>query len=296
MTILDGIIVPLVTPLKKPDVPDIDDLYKVIDRVIDMHVHGIFILGTTGESPNLTYPWKCRIIEETCRYAGGRTKIFVGIINTPLSEAVELTKVAADNKVDCIVLAAPYYPITQEEILDYTEEYLEQCTLPVTFYNRPGQDDIVFKIETIKRLLKYDNVLGVKDSSCDMDYFKEVLEIKKHKPDWAVSMGFEHLVAEAIPMGADGGITGGANLFPALYVKLYEAAIRNDEAEVQRLQKMVELVVGNVYDPDYLKGLKYALSCKNVCREILADTSQVIDDTQKKKIDSFLATFNESDI
>ncbi len=295
-TLLDGIIVPLVTPMKTPDEPDINDLRKVIDRVIDGGVDGIFILGTTGECPDLSYEWKCRIIEESCSYAGGRTTVFVGIINTPLNEAIELTKVSSDNKVDCMVLAAPYYPISQEENLAYCEGYLQQCPLPVCFYNRPGQDDIVFKIEVINRLLRFKNVIGIKDSSANMDFFKEALELKKLKPDWAVSMGYEHLVAGAVPMGADGGITGGANLFPSLYVKLYNAAVSNNKSEVQRLQAIVESIVSHVYNPDYLMGLKYALSCKNICSEIMADRSQVIDNEQKKMINSFLETFDEKNI
>ena len=285
---------PLATPLVEPGVPDISDLKKLIDHVINGNVDGIFILGTTGETTDLSYERQCQIVEETCKYARGRTRIFVGIINMPLEKALELTRFAAENKADGMVLAAPNYPINQDEILEYAQVFLQRCPLPVCLYNRPGQQDIVFKIDIIKQLFEYNNLIGIKDSSADMDNFRELIKLKQLRKNWSVSMGYEWLVAKAIPMGADGGISGGANLFPELYVKLYQAAVQKNELEVRRLQGQVETFVGQVYQPDYIMGLKYALSRKGLCNEILSDPSQVISREQKEKIDQYLESIDET--
>ncbi|MBN1765277.1 MAG: dihydrodipicolinate synthase family protein, partial [Sedimentisphaerales bacterium] len=282
-----GIIVPLVTPLAEPDVPDIQQFQGLIDHVIARQVHGILILGTTGEALSLNSSIRRQIIEAVCRYTAGRTMVCVGIINTELSEATALAHIAAENRADGIFLAEPYFPITQDAVLEYTQAFAQKCPLPVCLYNRPDQD-IVFQIETVKKFLSFEKIAAIKDSSGDLNYFKELIQLKNIRPDWSVLMGLEKLLAEAIRAGADGGVTGGANLFPDLYVGLYNAAVQKKISEIERLQKMVMAVIENIYQPEYLAGLKYALSCKQLCREILAEPPYAAGPEQQKRIRQFL--------
>ena len=288
-SLLDGIIVPLITPLEEPGVPNIQHLRNIIDHVLKNGVHGIFILGTTGEGPDFSFSRQCQIVSETCLYSSERTNVFVGVINMDLNDAISIAEFSADNKADCIVLAAPYYPISQKEILDYSKEFISKCPLPVCLYNRPGQNDIVFKLDLIKELFEFDNLIGIKDTSGDISNFKKLIELRNKRENWQVSMGYEYMVAEAMPLGADGGISGGANLFPKLYVKLYDAALKNDLAEVNRIQNHIETFVGEVYNPDYLTGLKYAMECKGMCSGMMADPGIQISQDQKERIKKFLS-------
>jgi dihydrodipicolinate synthase/N-acetylneuraminate lyase len=285
---LKGIIVPLVTPLIEADVLDMAHLHGLIDHVLTTQVNGIFILGTTGEGSSLSHCTRQQIIEQTCRYAGQRTAILVGITNLPLSEAVTLTCIAADDGADAVVLASPFFPITQHELFEYTKQFAQKSPLPVCLYNRPGATETIFGIDTLKELLGLQNIAGIKDSSGNMSYFKELIQLKKIRPGWSVLIGSEQLLAEALLLGADGGVTGGANLFPGLYVDLYHAAIEKRRSEIQYLNKIVKDVVRHIYRPEYLGGLKYALSCKQLCKEITANPRQAAGRTQKERIEQFL--------
>lgn len=288
---LKGIIVPMVTPLIRPDEPDTEHLQNLIDHITDKQVTGIFILGTTGEVSALKTSVRRIIVETACKYANHRTIMLVGIADTPLPEALTLARAAADNGADGVVVSPPHFPISQDDLLTYVKEFAQNCTLPVCLYNKPNRPDGIFAVETLRQLLSLDNVIGIKDSSGDMEYFKEVLNLKQTRPDWSVLIGKEELLAEAVNLGADGGVTGGANLFPGLYVDLYRAAVQQESAKIQRLQKTVEVVVEHVYCPDYMAGLKYALSCKQLCRQTLAETAHTAGAEQKKRIENFLENF-----
>lgn len=285
---LKGIIVPLVTPLLQSDMLDADHLRELIDHVLVKQVNGIFILGTTGESSNLSCAIRQQIIEETCKYAGQRTTVLVGIINLPLSEAIIMTRFAGENGADAVVLSSPFFPITQNEIFEYTKQFSQNSSLPVYLYNKPDATEIVFNIDTLKKLLGLQNIAGIKDSFGDMDYFKELIQLKEIRSDWSVLMGLEQLLTEALLLGADGGVTGGANLFPGLYVDLYHAAIEKRTSEIQYLDKIVKDIVRHIYQPEYLGGLKYALSCKQLCKETTANSRQAAGRTQKEQIEQFL--------
>lgn len=285
---LRGIIVPLVTPLLGQDTLDIDSLNRLIDHVIEGHVDGIFILGSTGEAPSLSRTLQKQIIEIACRYVDGRVPVQVGIIDTSLAQAVETARTAADNGAQSVVTGIPYYfPIGQDNLYEFTRQLAPESPLPVFLYNKPDCMKNVYEVDTLKKLLSVDNIIGIKDSGGDMSYFKQLLELKKIRPDWLVLMGIEQLLAEAVGQGADGGVTGGANLLPRLFADVYREAIQKSPA-LESLQKRVMDLAGNLYQPDYLTGLKYALSCKKLCSELTALPLGTAGPEQKKRIDHYL--------
>lgn len=289
-----GVIVPLVTPFSEPNVPDATQLRGLIDHVIEKQVDGIMILGTTGEGSELNDSQCRQVIEETCRHANRRTAVFVGILSQSLPKAVALSSFAADNGADGIVLATPYFPISQKDLFEYATTFSQKCPLSVCLYNRPNHPEIVFKIETLKKLLRLENIIAIKDSSGDKKYFKDLIGLKDVRADFFVLMGLEERLAEAVREGANGGVAGGANLFPGLYVSLYRAAVQKNTSEVRRLQQIVEAVVEKIYKGDYLAGLKYALSCKKLCSPILINSQHALDPDQKKRIEQFLGNLDES--
>lgn len=285
---LKGIIVPLATPMADAQSPDIPHLRLLLDHVLTEPLAGIFILGTTGLAQHLGFSARKQIIEETCAYTARRAFVLVGIVETPLPQAVELARIAAENGAGAVVLSSPRFPIDRSELLDYTTQFARTTSLPVFLYSQPDRPHILFDIGLLNELLAVENILGIKDSSGNITYFKELIALKKLRPDWSVWMGIEQLLAQAVRWGADGGVTGGANLFPALFVKMYRAAAQNDSAQIQRLQKQIDAVVEHIYQPDYLAGLNYALSCKGLCRQISAGTLRPAGPEQKKQIEQFL--------
>ena len=274
---LRGIIPPLVTPLLYRDTLDTTGLERLIEHVLAGGVHGLFILGTTGEAPSLSYRLRYDLIERVCGLVAGRVPVLVGITDTSFVESINIARKAKDAGAQAAVLAPPYYfPAGQLELLEYLKHLTAELPLPVFLYNMPSHTKLVFEPETIRAAADFPNVVGIKDSSGNMMYFRRLQALLRDHPDFSVLMGPEELLAEAVLLGGHGGVSGGANLLPALYVELYNAAHAKDLPRVEELhEKVMELStsiyhVGR-YSSSFLKGLKCALSCVGICSDFLAE-------------------------
>ncbi len=271
MTSFTGIIPPLVTPLKSFDKLDIDAVDRVIDHVIDGGVRGIFVLGTTGEGPSLTYPMRYEMVERACTVAEGRVPVLVGVTDCSLAESMYLAEHAASCVAAAIVAAAPFYfATTQAAVIDWFERLADESALPLMLYNMPSCVEIHLTPETIQRLSQHPNIVGVKDSSGDLAYFRTLCRQFEDRDDFVVFMGPEELVPQAVAAGADGAVCGGANLLPALYVDLFELSQRGDHDDVTRLMNIVHHVFSDVYrDPgdrmNLIPALKFALHLRGIC-------------------------------
>src|ERR1700740_1981819 len=104
-----GIIPPLITPLVQRDELDVAGLEKLIEHVLSGGVHGLFILGTTGEAPSLSYRLRRELIDAVCRFVRGRVPVLVGITDTAFVESVSLACHAADAGAEALVVSTPYY-------------------------------------------------------------------------------------------------------------------------------------------------------------------------------------------
>lgn len=270
---LSGIIPPLVTPLLGNDVLDIESLENLIEHLIAGGVHGLFILGTTGEEQSLSYRLRQQMIRETCRINNGRLPVLVCITDTSIVESVNLAKVAAECGASAVVSAAPYYFATgQPELAEFYEDLLPELPLPLFLYNMPSHVKVNFAPSTIHRIAENEKVIGFKDSSANIPYFQSVMYTMKDRPDFAMLMGPEEVTGECVMLGGHGGINGGANMFPELYVAMYNAAKSDNIDEVRRLQKYIMQISTTVYSvgmhgSSYLKGLKCACSLLGVIKD-----------------------------
>lgn len=271
---LRGIIPPLVTPLRDRDRLDGAGLERLIEHVLLGGVHGIFLLGTTGEAPGLSHRLRHELVVRACRIVDRRVPVLVGVTDTSFVESVALARRAAESGAYAVVLSAPYYfPAGQPELLEYLEHIVPELPLPVFLYNMPSHTKVAFGIETVRRAMGMRRVVGMKDSSGDLAYFRRVARLLPRRPGFTLLMGSETLVPQAIRAGAHGAVPGGANLVPRLFVDLYHAALRGKaqplERQVQRLQETV-FAVGH-HPSAYLKGLKCALSLLGICDDFMAE-------------------------
>lgn len=270
---LSGIIPPLVTPLSGNDTLDVESLENLIEHLIAGGVHGLFILGTTGEEQSLSYRLRQQMIKETCRINNGRLPVLACITDTSIVESANLAKMAADNGVAAVVSAAPYYFATgQPELVEFYEDLLKELPLPLFLYNMPSHVKVNFASNTIRRIAENKNVIGFKDSSANIPYFQSVMYAMRERPDFAMLMGPEEVTGECVMLGAHGGINGGANMFPELYVAMYNAAKEENIAEVRRLQNIIMQISTTIYcvgqhGSSYLKGLKCACSLLGVIKD-----------------------------
>ena len=262
---LSGIVPPLVTPLLDNETVDIESLERLIEHLIAGGVHGLFVLGTTGEEQSLSYKVRETMIRESCRINAGRLPILVCITDTSIVESIKLANVAKECGADGLVSAPPYYFATgQPELAQFYEELVPQLPLPVFLYNMPSHVKVSFAPTTVARLAKMPQVVGLKDSSANAVYFQSVMyAVRKVNPIFAMFCGPEEITGELVLMGADGGVNGGANMFPELYVAMYNAAKAHDIKTLVSLQQRIMQISSTIYTvgnhgSSYLKGLKCA--------------------------------------
>jgi 4-hydroxy-tetrahydrodipicolinate synthase len=297
MTPLCGIIPPMVTPLCDRDTLDVSGLECLIEHILDGGVHGLFILGTTGEAPSLSYALRRELIDRTCRQVGRRVPVLVGITDTSFVESLSLGCFAAEAGAEALVLAAPYYfPAGQPELVEYVEHLAAELPLPTFLYNMPAMTKVSFAPSTIQRLLTCERIVGVKDSSGDMNYFEQLIPIAQQRRDWSVLMGPEHLLPEAVQHGGQGGVNGGANLCPRLFVDLYEAARLGDKVRVCQLKEEVQKL-GRIYTVGHhassiIKGLKCALSLLGICDDFLAEPFHRFHSPERDRVRELLDDLN----
>ena len=274
---LRGIIPPMVTPLLERDTLDAAGLERLIEHILGGGVHGLFVLGTTGEAPSLSYRLRYELTERVCRQVQGRVPVLVGITDTSFTESVNIASKATEAGAAAVVLAPPYYfPAGQAELLEYLRHLTPELPLPLFLYNMPSYTKAVFEPQTVRAAADISGIVGLKDSSGDMAYFHQLQSLLKDHPDFSLLMGHEELLAEAILLGGHGGVCGGGNLVPELYVELYNAACSRDLPAVEALQKKVMQISTTIYsvgryESSYLKGLKCALSCMGICGDFLAE-------------------------
>lgn len=271
-----GIVPPLVTPLSSRDAIDVDGTGRLLEHVIAGGVHGLFILGTTGEAPSLSYRLRREFVRLVCQLVAGRVPVLVGITDTAFVESLELAGVAADAGAKAVVLSTPYYfPAGQTELLQYVRHMVAELPLPLMLYNMPSLTKVWFEIDTLQKLSDCPQIVGIKDSSGDIDYFAQLVQLKHLRPDWSLLIGPEHLTAQAVKLGGDGGVNGGANIFPELFVALYEAAVAGDQqrADVlhQRVEKLQQVYTVGKYASRFIKATKCALSIQGICSDHMAE-------------------------
>lgn len=273
---LRGVVPPLATPLNSRDELDVAGLERLIEHVLAAEVNGLFILGTTGEGPALSYRLRAEVIQRTCEQVSGRVPVLVGITDTSLVEALHLSEIAAQSEADAVVMAPPYYlPLSQPQLIDYTHHLLHDLPLPLYLYNMPGLTKVWFELKTVAALLPHPRILGLKDSSGDLTYLRKAVEIARSRPDFSVLIGPERMLAEALTFGVHGGVCGGGNAFPHLFVELCRAYDRSDRAAFDEWQRrIVRLQDLFAISPDpscVIQGVKGALSVLGICSPCLAE-------------------------
>jgi 2-dehydro-3-deoxy-D-pentonate aldolase len=273
---LKGIIPPMVTPLASLNVLDYRGMEAIIEHILSGGVHALFVLGTTGEGPALSYAVRRELIERVCQQVGTRAPVLVGVTDTSYVETLRLAEHAAHSGASAVVAAPPYYfPVSQSDLLRLIEGWAHESALPVYLYNQPALTKINFDPESVKVASDIPNIYGLKDSSGEISYIKKVLELLGKKPEFSVLVGPEHLLAEALMCGANGGVPGGANIFPKVPVLVYQAFLDGAYDEMEKLQLELVNLGLPIFQPGeadsgHLRRLKYALSLMNICSDLLA--------------------------
>lgn len=287
---LRGIIPPMITPLLEDFTLDRASLTKTIDHLVTGGVHGIFILGTTGEFSSLSPEVKNELIARTCAEVQGRIPVLVGITDCAFNESLKLAAKAKESGAQAVVSTVPFYMnLDQAELINYFQKLADSVELPLMLYNMPSHTGISIEANSVSVLSEHPNITGIKDSSGDLSYFRSLAELLREKPEFTLMVGPEEYLVETMNMGGHGGVTGGANLFPDLYVKLYEAILAEDSSRIEPLKQTVLFLSQNIYShgtykSNYLKGLKASMAFSGLCRGILALPLSAYSDGEKASL------------
>ncbi len=294
---LKGIIPPVVTPLIDNNTLDVRGLEKLIEHLLSGGVHGLFILGTTGESSSLSYPVRKELIKRVSELVSKSVPVVAGITDTSFNDSLEIAEHSAKWGLDGVVIAPPFYmPISQVEMREYLENIVPKLPLPFLMYDMPGCTKFHMSIETIKKG-KDLGAIGIKDSSGDMSYMYSIINEFKGSPEFSIITGTELFLPETILNGGHGAVAGGANLFPGLFVDLYNASLDKDLVKISELRDILMIMENTIYNigrynSRIIKGIKCALSVMEICNDYTAFPLRKFKQEERIKVEQALEELN----
>ncbi len=294
---LTGIIPPIVTPLISNTQLDIEGLKNLIDHLLLGGVHGIFALGTSGEATNLDYGLRKEFIHRTCEFVGKKIPVVVGITDTCLQGSLEMANVAKAAGADAVVVSTPYYlPMSQREFVFYLEQLVPQLPLPFLLYNMPSCTKFHMSLPTVRRAMEL-GAIGIKDSSGNLPYLLSLIEEFKDSPEFAIITGTEMFIPETMMNGGHGAVPGGANIFPSLYVELYEACVSSNLQKIELLKARLIEIEEKIYSvgsnaSKYVKAIKSALAALGICNDFVAMPFRKFDEVKTNRIKQNIKEMN----
>ena len=242
MVKLKGVYPAMVTPLTPEEKVDTEAMRRVVRYCLEGGVHGVLVLGSTGEFPAMTASMRQEAIEATLDEVQGRVPVLIGCGEPGTRRTIEQVKAAAANKADAVVVAIPYYyPLDQAGVIRHYEMVAEASTLPVIIYNFPQMTKITIAPDTAARLAAHPNIIGIKDSAGDFVAMQRYIDMTA-EADFAVMSGNPALGLSAYHLGARGGIFAGCSLVPKLCADVYKAFAAGDLQAAVALQKKASLI------------------------------------------------------
>ncbi len=239
---LKGVYPAMVTPLSSGETVDKEAMRRVVRYCLEGGVHGLLVLGSTGEFPAMTETMRQEAIETTLDEAAGRVPVLIGCGEPGTRRTIDQVRAACRNKADGVVVAIPYYyPLDQDAVIRHYEMVADASELPVVIYNFPQMTKITMTPATVARLAVHPNIIGIKDSAGDFVNLQRYLDVSADA-DFAVMSGNPALGLSAYQLGAKGGIYAGCSLVPKLCADVYHLWTKGDLASAIALQKKASLI------------------------------------------------------
>jgi 4-hydroxy-tetrahydrodipicolinate synthase len=226
----------IITPFRNGTI-DESALKKLIDLQVRAGVDGIVPVGTTGESPTVSYEEHIHLMALSVKFAAGRLKVVAGSGGNSTREAVYLTQEAQKGGADASLQVAPYYnKPTQEGLFQHFREVARNSKLPILLYSIPGRCGIEIGIETIKRLVKdCRNIVGIKEAGGNPDRVSQLRAALG--PRFTILSGDDGLTLSFMALGAQGVISVASNIIPrqiGQMVNLFAAGKSQDALKIHQ--------------------------------------------------------------
>ena len=269
---LEGLFVPLITPLNPDESLDEPALERVINYVLEGGADGIFVLGTSGEFANLSMPTKQHLVGASTRIIRSRVPLLVGIGRAGTQTTIEEGQRLIDLGADAFVTLPPFYFVhSQRELLTHFETIAQTLQAPIVIYNIPPYVKHTVQPETIAELAADPLIIGLKNTDRDMDAFDKLLRIRDaHRDTFSISQGDLPNAGECLLRGADGITLGVASIVPHLCKAMYLAARAGDKAKVETINQKLNHVDPVGTSCSWSAGLKAQAALLGLCQPVVA--------------------------
>jgi 4-hydroxy-tetrahydrodipicolinate synthase len=258
-----GSIPAVITPFKNNEV-DYESLSKVLEYLISNNSNGLVPCGTTGESPTLSHDEHKKIVEETIRINDKRVPVIAGTGSNNTIEAIEFTQHAEKAGADAALIVTPYYnKPTQSGLYEHYKSIADNSNIPIIIYNIPGRSIVDMSIDTMIKLSKLKNIVGVKDATNDL--FRPVLTSKRMNSNFCYLSGEDGTALAYLAQGGHGCISVTANIAPKLCSEMHQ---QWRDGNITKAQE-INLKLSSLHNALFLESspgpVKYAAHLKGLC-------------------------------
>ena len=244
---------------------DTDGTRKVVRYCLDGGVHGVAVLGSSGEFPAMTDAMRQAAIETVLDEVQKKVPVLIGCGETGTKKTIAQVRRASQTDADAVLVALPYYyPLDQAAVIRHYLEVADASELPVVMYNFPQMTKSAITPASVEQLAIHPNIIGLKDSSGDFFLIQRFIELT-NGADFAVMCGNPALGLAAYLHGAKGGIYAGCSLAPKLCAALFNAFESGDIGEALKLQKMASNIPLMANFGTAAAVIKFALDLLGIC-------------------------------
>ncbi|NOS72766.1 MAG: dihydrodipicolinate synthase family protein [Verrucomicrobia bacterium] len=260
----------MVTPITAAGRLDEPAVGRIVDYLCNGGVHGVFVLGTTGEGSSVPGDMRDRLVQLTLESVHDRVMVYAGVSANSLPESVAAGNEYLRLGVDAVVAHVPaHFEQRPQAALEFYSELENQLRGDLVLYNMPLTTNVSLSIELCKETARRPRVIGIKDSENDAVRMMELLRELGGRKDFFVFIGTGPLMAKGLLLGADGIVPSVGNIAPALCRELYDSATSGDVAVTEKLHEQLMKVSG-VYQNGRqlghsLAALKAAMSWLGLC-------------------------------
>ncbi len=254
------LVVPTITPFDKNGEIDVEGIKEHYDFLINAGVNNFYILGTTGEVFLMNTEERKKVAELIINHIGDRGDVFVHIGSISTKEACELAKHAERIGAAGIGAVTPFYfNVSQYEMENYYRSISDSISdsFSLYLYNLPGCTTNDLLPETVSKLAKINNIVGIKNSMSDILRLSQLID--ETPADFDVIIGSDPIIMTAVLYGAKGSVSGNANVFPEIFLKLFQALQENNYKKAHELQIIIKHIATVLKDGANLAYFKQAL-------------------------------------
>ncbi|MEM0119964.1 MAG: dihydrodipicolinate synthase family protein [Thermoprotei archaeon] len=256
---LRGVVPAVLTPFTSDNTINVEGIRRFVEFLVERGVDGLYPCGTNGQAQNLSLEERKRVAEAVIEAAPSNMRVVVHVGANSFEDTLTLAKHALDVGAHALAAVTPYYyPYDDTSLIDYYVSLANSVDSPFFLYNIPQRAGNALSVNSLVKITnEAKNVVGIKDSSGDLGYLQDVLDALPRSK--LVFNGADHLFLGALALGVSGEVSGLANAYPELFVKLYQAWLSGDmdgARSIQRLLAKLRKILSNPYIEPLFEALR----------------------------------------